>query len=267
MNTFLAITQRKIRSINKLKGLFRQPIQTFFLDSFLKPALDFPFIIEKAKLNEHDILVREMYRSFYPDEPVSFALKFRCDPKLDELVYDALAENLSVVVKCKYSGDILAACINRTTNPWDPNILDRIACTLCSRGKSILHLRAHLMRAHDLWNYYGVQKIFDVQHVYVRREERKQQIPWHMITASRNIAADCGYTIFRVISTNEYLSKVCEKYRMRKVYDLPYCAYIGADWKPVCEPPPPHFSAKTYIDMNTHLSIEKIEQLMREKKL
>lgn len=103
-----------------------------------------------------------MYRSYYPDEPVSFSLKFRCDPKLDQLAYEALDESLSVVIKCKYSGDIIAASINQTTNSWDANLLDRLACTLCSKGKHILHMRAHLMRTHDLWNYYHVQKIFDV---------------------------------------------------------------------------------------------------------
>ncbi|XP_044756774.1 uncharacterized protein LOC123315227 isoform X2 [Coccinella septempunctata] len=225
------------------------------------------FLIGKAKPHEYDIIVREMYRSFYPDEPVSFSLKFRCDPKLDELAYTALDENLSVVVKCKYSGELIAASINRTTNPWDPNLLDRLACTLCSKGKHILHMRAHLMRAHDLWKYYNVQKIFDIQFMFVKREERKQCIPWHLITASRNIASDCGYNIFRIISTNEYLHKVCEKYRMHRSYELPYCAYVGADWQPVCEPPPPHFTARVYVDTNPHLPIKKIEALLREGKL
>ncbi|KAK9874624.1 hypothetical protein WA026_005453 [Henosepilachna vigintioctopunctata] len=256
MNIIPGIVNRKIISGHNVAT--RQKIRTFLKYLFKRPV-EYPFHITRPEKCEFDLIVKEMYRSFYPDEPVSFSLKFRCDPKLDELVYEALSENISVVAKCRYSGELLAASINRTTNPWDSNLLDRIACTLCTKGKNILHLRAHLMRAHDLWKYYGVQKIFDVQYMFVKKEERKQGIPWQLITASRNISADCGYPIFRIISTNEYLHKVCEKYRMHRIYELPFCTYIGADWKPVCEPPPPHFSARVYIDNTPHLTFNELK--------
>lgn len=68
-----------------------------------------------------------------------------------------------LVAKCKYNGCIVGACINTSTNPWDPDMEEKLACKIQSDDiRKLILFYAHIMRVPDLWRCLGVQKVYEV---------------------------------------------------------------------------------------------------------
>lgn len=71
--------------------------------------------------------------------------------------------NMILVAKCKYNGCIVGASINASTNPWDPDMEEKLACKIQSDEiRKLILFYAHIMRVPDLWRCLGVQKVYEV---------------------------------------------------------------------------------------------------------
>lgn len=106
-----------------------------------------------------------MWNSFYPDEPTTAGLGLgkKYNAVLEEHALHMLSEGVSLVAKCKYNGNIMGACINASTSPWDPDLLERFACNVaCPETRQLLMFWAHLERAPDIWRRLCTQKVFEV---------------------------------------------------------------------------------------------------------
>lgn len=106
-----------------------------------------------------------MKEYFFPEEPTVMAVGLgrRKNPMFEHHVQLALEEGISIIAKCKCTGEIVGGCVNKTTCPWDADMLDRLACTLsCEATKSLYQFYAYLQRAPCLWEKYCTNKVFEV---------------------------------------------------------------------------------------------------------
>lgn len=113
-----------------------------------------------------------MWDSYYPHEPTvaSLGLGQKRNALLDEVALHCLAEGVSVLAKCKYTGKIVGACLNGSSVPWDSEELDKIACgSACVQTRHLLHFWAFLQKAPQLWSKFDVQKIMEVSWIFVVR--------------------------------------------------------------------------------------------------
>lgn len=108
-----------------------------------------------------------MWKAYYPDEPTASALGIgmKHNAVLDQHALQMLYEGVSVVAKCKYDGNIVGACINESTNPWDPDMSERFACNVaCEKTRQLLLFWAHLEREPKIWQRFCTQKVFEVRY-------------------------------------------------------------------------------------------------------
>lgn len=106
-----------------------------------------------------------MWESYYPYEPTvtSLGLGVRKNPLLDEVALHCLAEGVSVLAKCKYTGKIVGGCVNGSSVPWDSAKLERIACSsACVQTRHLFHFWAYLQQAPKIFKRFDVQKIMEV---------------------------------------------------------------------------------------------------------
>lgn len=126
---------------------------------------DDPYILLRARPNDYKETMDVMYGSYFTQEPTFQSISYggKKNALLDEVVLRALEEGVSVIAKCKYTGKIVAASINESTVPWNPEILDRIACSsTCIQLRHIFHFWAYLQQAPKLWEKFDVQKVLEV---------------------------------------------------------------------------------------------------------
>ncbi|RZC34600.1 dopamine N-acetyltransferase, partial [Asbolus verrucosus] len=207
------------------------------------------FLILRATPDDYDKILKLMRRAYYPEEPTTSSLAFKPTAVFEDSTIKILSEGYSLIAKCKYNDDILGACINETTHCWDPEMKDKLACKVgCVKSRQLLHFYAHMQRVPNLWKKYGVQKVFEIAHLFVRKDERGNGIAKKLVQHSRVLAADCGFALVRVDATSHYTAKLCEKINMKLIDEIPYCSYVGHDQRPVFNPPDPHKSVKIYVD-------------------
>ncbi|KAK5649310.1 hypothetical protein RI129_000339 [Pyrocoelia pectoralis] len=219
-----------------------------------KKTVENPFLILRAQRQEYGCIMEMMWRFYYPDEPTvaSLGLGHKYNPIFDEEALRCLTEGYSFVAKCKYTGDIVGACINNTACPWDPDQLDQMAKTMKDVNlRQLYHFYSYVQRAPLLWQQFGTTKIFEMNMVFVRREDRKRGVCKLLLDASRKFGADCGYNVIRCDATNFYTDKICEKLKMKMIYSIPYCSYTGLDpaHTPLIKAPHPHTGVRIYVDL------------------
>ncbi|KAJ3628158.1 hypothetical protein MTP99_015483 [Tenebrio molitor] len=207
------------------------------------------YLIVRPTSDDYECILSLMRRAYYPEEPTTSSLLFKPTVVFEDHTIQSLCEGYSLIARCKYNGDILGACINETTHCWDPDVKDSLACKVNDvKSRQLLHFYAYMQRVPDLWRKYGVQKIFELAYLFVRKDERGKGIAQNLARDSRILAADCGFPLVRLDATSYYSAKLCEKMKMKLVAEIPYCSYVGADQKPIFNPPEPHKSVKIYID-------------------
>ncbi|EEZ98630.1 uncharacterized protein LOC662664 [Tribolium castaneum] len=207
------------------------------------------YLIVRPTVDDYDQILCLMRRAYYPEEPTCSSLAFKPTVVFDDITIQSLSEGYSLIAKCKYNGDILGACINETCHCWDPDIKDSLACKVSDvKSRQLLHFYAHIQRAPDLWRKYGVQKIFEICYLFVRKDQRGKGIAYDLTEKSRVLAADCGFSLVRIDATSNNTAKLCEKMKLKLVEEIPYCTYVGADQRPIFRPPDPHKSVKIYVD-------------------
>lgn len=54
-----------------------------------------------------------------------------------------------------------------------------------------------------------------------------------------------------------FSSTLCEKMKMKKIYEIPYCAYVDVNHQQIFKPPPPHLAVKIYVDDAPHVPLSK----------
>ncbi|CAH1156173.1 unnamed protein product [Phaedon cochleariae] len=213
-----------------------------------------PYIILKATKEDYDHVLKLMHECFYIEEPTCLSLNLNHNTILDETALKNMAEGITLVARCKYDGCIVGACINNTTNPWDPDLKEKLACNVqCTKTKQLLLFQAHVQRFPRLWNCYDVQKVFEISNVFLKRELRKTDIMEKLVRESKDLAADCGYKVVRLDATSKNLVELCKKVNMELAAEIPYCMYIGKNNKPVFDPPHPNDSVKIYVDVDPQI--------------
>lgn len=119
----------------------------------------------RPRPNDYKETLELMWDAFFPHEPViaCLGLAQKRNPVLEETVLQCLAEGVSVIAKCKYTGKIVGGCLNESSVPWDPDIKERIACSAsCVELRHLFHFWAFLQRAPKLWEKFDVQKVLEV---------------------------------------------------------------------------------------------------------
>lgn len=207
------------------------------------------YITVKAMREDYSPVLKMMHDAFYPDEPTCLCMGIKPNPVMDERVLKDLAEGMSLLAKHKYDGNIVAACVNCSLYPWDPDQTEKLANSCrCPKLKSLLQFYAHITRKPNLWKCHGVEKIFEMAYVFVKPEHRKQGISFRLMEESKKLATDKGFQIIRCDATNFITARLCEKLGMTLIDEIPYATYVGQDSEPILQPPPPHESVKIYID-------------------
>ncbi|KAB0800450.1 hypothetical protein PPYR_06190 [Photinus pyralis] len=224
------------------------------LGSSRKKTGEKTFLIVKAHRNEYPCIIEMLWKYYYPDEPTvsSLGLGQNYNPIFDQEALRYLTEGYSFVAKCRHTGDIVGACINTSACPWDPDQLDKVARTMKdAKLRQLYHFYAHIQRTPLLWQQYHTNKIFEMNMVFVRSGDRKKGVCEKLLDASRQFGADCGYRVIRCDATNFYTGKICEKLKMKKVHNIPYCSYTGLDPAdaPLINAPPPHTGVSVYVDL------------------
>ncbi|KAK9751376.1 Acetyltransferase (GNAT) family [Popillia japonica] len=209
-----------------------------------------PYVILRPDRESYDEILDIMWNCYFKDEPIVKSLGLGNKPNniMDQHIMKSLSQGLSLIARCKYDGCIVGAVVNEGTCPWDPDIWDRFACTLCNvKLRQLYQFYAYLQRLPNLWNLACTQKIFEIAHLCVKHEERGKGLATALVRQAIETGADCGYSCIRVDATAIQTQKICERLKMKLVYDVPYCTYIGSNNKPVINPAPPDTSCKIYV--------------------
>ncbi|XP_017769447.1 PREDICTED: dopamine N-acetyltransferase-like [Nicrophorus vespilloides] len=213
--------------------------------------MDDPFIVTRAATSEACDILDLMWDAYYPDEPTTsfLGLGRNRNSVFDDQALKVLAQGYSIVARCKYNGSLVGASLNSITVPWDPKMTEKFACTLSDDKMTKLFMFfAYLQKVPRLWERYCDLQVFEMANVFVRRSDRRKGVAGRLVRASRDLAADTGFRIVRVDATNVHTATLCDRLKMRMVYELPYCSYLGEDNNPVIDPPKPNTSVKVYID-------------------
>nr|CAI5862566.1 unnamed protein product [Callosobruchus analis] len=250
-------------SISKILSDFNQTLtsnlrnHSLFRKSKEKPIS--PYIILRATRDDYESVLQEMHESYYLDEPTFASLGIQKNAFMDEDTMRMMAQGMTLVARCRYDSCIVGACINESSNPWDPALKEKFACSVsCPKVRQATLFYAYLQRLPGLWDCYGTQKVFEMSYLFVKRDHRKKGIGLRLLRDSRALAADCGFQVVRCDATSAYTAKLCEKIGMKMIYELPYCNYLSKETlEPVFQPPPPHTSVKIYVDDHPQLSVLK----------
>ncbi|XP_050293942.1 uncharacterized protein LOC126734382 isoform X2 [Anthonomus grandis grandis] len=190
-----------------------------------------------------------MHQSYYDGEPTIMSLNIRPNSVLDELALRSLAEGYTLVAKCKYNGNIVGACINQSLSEWDPEMQEKLACSVKhDETRKLIMFQAYVSRAPDLFRCLGVKKIYEMAYLFVNRSHRKKGLAFRLLEESKSLGADAGFPVIRCDATNVNTAKICEKLGMQKVADIPYCTYLDQNLQPIFQPPWPHQSTQIYCD-------------------
>lgn len=107
-----------------------------------------------------------LYKSYYPEEPtfVAAGLGGEHNCVFDDIVAKDLSEGLTLLARSKECGNIVGACINRRSCPWDPDQLDQFACNLaCNKTRLLMHFYAHVARKPKIWERFRTNSVFEVR--------------------------------------------------------------------------------------------------------
>ncbi|XP_018326518.1 uncharacterized protein LOC108737886 [Agrilus planipennis] len=250
------------KSLNLQQTLL--PVSRFISLFRKKSKEESHYLIHRPQPDEYCEILRLLWECYYPEEPTTLSLGLgHChNPVMDEDSLRGLSEGLSLVARCKYTGDIVAGSVNRTACPWDAEEMERFSCSLtCPKLKSYTKFNAHLLKAPMLWERFCTDKIFEISQVFVKKEERQKGLGFKLIKSSKELGADCGFRVIRLDATSHYSAKICEKLDMRLIYTINYDDYVDIYGNPVIKPPPPHCACKVYIDLP-----HSMEQRKKKKK-
>lgn len=215
------------------------------------------YIISLAPERDHFTILKLMQEAYYPDEPTCASIGVQSNPVMQERARKFLREGLSLVARCKYDNCIVGACINCSIQPWDPNLTEKLACSVRDENvRTLLLFYAHVTRFGDLWRCYDTKKIFEMAYVFVKPEHRRMGISSRLLDESMKLGADCGYPVVRYDATNYKTALICQKLGMELVDAIPYCSYLGRNYEPVFRPPHPNESVKIYIKTFIPVKVE-----------
>ncbi|CAG9854692.1 unnamed protein product [Phyllotreta striolata] len=208
------------------------------------------YIILKATKDDYDSVLKVMHECFYDSEPTCYALGIKPNAIIDETALKNMAEGKTLIAKCKFSGSIVGAAINETSNPWDPDQKEKLANHInCPKIKQWLLFQAYAQRYPQLWGRYNVDKVFESSNIFVRKSDQSDEILLRLLEESKTLAFECGFKIFRVNATKRDVWESCEKADMKLTAEIPYCSYIGRNMKPVFVTPPPNKCLKVYVNV------------------
>ncbi|CAG9829707.1 unnamed protein product [Diabrotica balteata] len=207
------------------------------------------YLILKACINDYPKILESMHQYYYNFEPTCYSIGLHQNSIMDQIAMQKMAEGMTLVARCKYDGHIVGAAINESSNPWDPDLKEKLACHInCPQMKHWLLFQAHLQRFPKLWDCMHVQKIFEMTYIFVKREIEHPEFLMRMMEESRSLAADCGFKAVRVNASTFKISEICKKMKMIRQAELAYCSYLSKKLEPIFKPPYPNESVKVYID-------------------
>lgn len=132
-----------------------------------------PYILLRARPGDYKETLDLLWDAYFPYEPTAscIGLGRKRNPMLDEEAQHCLAEGVSVIAKCKYTGKIVGGCLNESSTPWDPDRREKVACAAaCMQLRHLFHFWAYLQRAPRLWEKFEVQKVMEVSDRDAKRE-------------------------------------------------------------------------------------------------
>ncbi|KAJ8951990.1 hypothetical protein NQ318_010736 [Aromia moschata] len=117
------------------------------------------YIFVRATKNDYREILSLMHDTYFKEEPTCHALGVTRNALLDEGALNAMAEGVSVVARCKYDGALVGAAVNESTHPWDPDMKEKFACSVCCpKVKRLLLFYAHVQRvARGLEEEFGAE--------------------------------------------------------------------------------------------------------------
>ncbi|GLV41104.1 Agmatine N-acetyltransferase [Carabus blaptoides fortunei] len=241
MNSFLKATERT----------YNNP--SFIIRNKSKFTLDQrKFVIVRVTPNDYQSVMELFWNSYFIAEPTTVAagLANTRNVTFENKIMESMAQGMSLMVRCRYDGSVVGAAINTAMCPWDPDLMDEFADTCsCQRMSDLLHFLAHISRAPKLWTRFCETKIFEVSYLATRPDDRRQGIGLALLQRSLDLGKDLSYKVLRVDGTSRYTQLICEKLKMKMVYEIPYESYRGPDGKVLFRPPPPHTSVKIYVSL------------------
>ena len=121
-------------------------------------------VIMRPIPDDYDEILCLKHNAYDPEEPSASSIGFKPTPLFDEMTLDGLRKGLSLIARCKSSGEILGAALNETSHCWNADAMDKLACESQDvKSRQLLHFYAYLTRAADLWRKYCVDRIFQVK--------------------------------------------------------------------------------------------------------
>ncbi|PSN56371.1 hypothetical protein C0J52_13971 [Blattella germanica] len=161
---------------------------------------------------------------------------------------DCVDEDLSYVALPKSGVAPLSVCLNGTFMAKDIGHLEKLAAHCqCKRTQRLLRFWAYLDRESELWNQYGVSRIFEIRILATDKRFRGRGIATALAKNSLNLAKELGFPLVRMDCTNHYSSLAAKRLGMDIAYSLKYSDYLTNNGRPIFDTPSPHQSATIYV--------------------
>lgn len=234
----------------RITSCFLQQNKNFFKRKSKPSTKIDPYMIVRATPDDTCQILDLMWSAYHPDEPTtkSLGLGKHRNCVFDEQARKILAKGYSVVAKCKYNGSVVGAALCESCSPWDPAMTEKLACTLKDPKMARLYMFwAYLQRAPNLWEKYCQMNIYEIVNVFVRHEDRQRGLAKRLMATAKENGADAGYKVIRVDASSTATAKICEKLKMKLVYEIPFCSYVSEQNEVIFKVPDPT-SIKIYVD-------------------
>ncbi|KAJ9600409.1 hypothetical protein L9F63_009297, partial [Diploptera punctata] len=162
-------------------------------------------------------------RTFFLDEPLIQALGLagKQNIELEKFCMDCVDEDLSYVALPKCGVAPLSVCLNGTFMAKDIGHLEKLAChCLCKKTQRLLRFWAYLDRESELWNQYGVSRIFEIRILATDQRYRGRGLATSLVAKSLSLAKELGFPLVRMDCTSYYSSLAAKRLGMEMAYSL-----------------------------------------------
>lgn len=189
-----------------------------------------------ANESRYEDVVNSLYANFFTDEPMSHCLELtdgvKRDPILDEFVYAALNENLTIMAIEEDTGKLVGACINVVAKKEDKDasLEESLEKYKDSKFKHIVHL-LHIVNADagDIYSELNSDCLFDIKMISAEKHHRKGGLATDLLRRSVDLAKCLGFKGVKTEATGLYSRKAFTKIGFEVKAECIYEDFVSMD--------------------------------------
>lgn len=202
-----------------------------------------------GKKEHAEKVLKFMETDYLDNEPVARSFKIGrqdYDTVLKPLMLEDYLGGLTILAK--KNDEIAGVCISQRCCHWYGDHLEKMSCDTDNlQVRKYLQLIAFLHREPRIHQKLGEDVIFNIAHLSVSKNFKNQGIGKDLMKKSLALARDANYNYAKVICTNMFTQKICDKIGMTPAWNLPYKNILSEETcKPLILPDDPHTHAHVY---------------------